>query len=78
MSTPVPNRQLIARIDIGIRRIFITGHSAEAKQWIEEHAPQFGKFFEPIMENEAYQLFVSDGYHMQEVAEYLESFNLTA
>lgn len=72
---PTPKQEVIVRKDGG-RFIRVTTHTADAEAWLVKHAPAFGLLFGAIIEGEKEQLLiVYEGYDVNEVADYLDSYN---
>jgi hypothetical protein len=73
MKKPRPSSEVIAIVSGGI--IFITAHSRDAREWIEEEARDFGLLLPDSIKRTGrhYTLFPDDGYDMNEIKSYLES-----
>lgn len=72
MRKPAPKAELVANLVSSVGIIRITTHSADARAFVEQNAPDFGRLYP---ENGYWTLFVSDGYAYQEVVDYLNSYN---
>jgi hypothetical protein len=72
MKKPRPSSEVIAIVSGGI--IFITTHSRDAREWIEEEARDFGSLLPDSIKktSHCYILIVDDGYDMNEIQTYLE------
>lgn len=72
MSKPVPQAEIVIKQD-GNFRLFITTNSADAYQFVSQHAPEFGQYFAPSENDPKHILYIRDGFDATEVAEYLKA-----
>lgn len=71
---PTPKELVIVRIG-ETALLKVTPGSDDAKQWIESECPTYGNFQTPYGGGKDYTLIVADNYDVQEVIDYLNSYN---
>lgn len=74
MNKPHPRQELVIHRPYG-NPLLITVHTLDAREWLEAEAPQFGRLYPGIR---MWDLFVDQGYDLQEVGDYLDSYNTSA
>lgn len=70
MSKPTPQAEIVIT-SIG-NPLHITTNSPDAYQFVKQHAPDFGSYYEPTFES-WHTLFVRAGYDIADVAAYLQA-----
>ena len=78
MSLPVPSGEITIAKPVGTteRCIDITCTSNDARSWVEQNLPPYGRLLPPVTSmHNAYRLIVSDAYKVDEVKRYILSQN---
>lgn len=76
MDVPIPLELSVRRMHFPQETLyggalFLTASTPDARNWIEQEAPRFGKMYPPDPASDNYKLFISDTYRTDDVEAYL-------
>lgn len=71
---PTPKELVIRRMP-NMQILYITTGTDDATEWIESECPTYGIFQTPYGGGKDYTLIVANNYDVQEVIDYLNSYN---
>lgn len=75
-NLPIPLELSVRRVNFPNQTLYggmlsLTPSTPDARNWIEQEAPRFGRLFHPEPRGDSYKLFISEVYRTNDVEAYL-------